>query len=1109
MTPSFALLLDPDGISLLHRSGASWHSLGAVSLDTPDLGDALANLRANAEALGDGAPLRCALVLPNSQILYTEAEAGRDAKENATRAARRLDGATPYLLDELVFDWRARGEEIWIAAVARETLEEAEGFAALHGFGPICFTATPEPGAFPGAPFFGPTDAAPRLLASGEVLERLNRPIIAAPPQEPLEEPAAQIAADTPDKAEGPEPEAPASEARAPVQEPEAPEPVSTEVSETEGPETDAVETEPVEAEPLSTEDAPSDPAEDAKATPIAPPDKTEQELRPEPEAEETLADPVEFRRTDLDAPLPETPPELSAPAALDPLETEEEDEGEPASKPHHAPVIFRRADLDPVEPEETDPAPPVPEPDAGDAPEMSEDGGEAPPAVAFASIRPSVDPEPASIAVPELETESSTMPPAPEQQSSPAKAPTSAKSRRKGSRKRKEPPVAAPPPSSPATTEAQEAPAPATLSAALFAADAAMSATPAPGNAPSQSTTSAPSGLQREAAGLFAPERQQALSEAEALTVFGARKSQKQPGGSISAGLIAAVAGIAAIGLVTLWAFVGRSPGEAGIAGLTPPEGLIIEAPRAPNVATPEAIAIAPTRSDPEQQAVVSAESQPESSAPEAVAGALGTKALVTEEVALATDDNAETGSAAADYGAEMQLAALPTAESTGQDETGQPAARLEAEGAPQVATDPGSADAVAPPPAPLDAISARAAYAVSGIWQRAPERGYLPTQDGLEDFYIASIDPKISNHDAFSLPRLDLRPDEQPPVAEIPVVPVPQAADTDAQTASIPPGGVEIRLGRPDIVPPRRPEGLAPQEPTSADSAETTSAVDERLRDARPRQRPQGLIEDNERAVLGGRTRSELGRLRPVSRPASVQETALALSDAARMADAETPAEQSDETVADRSALEADLATATKRAVARSPEPRLRPANIAQIADRARQRAIREAVVVAEAEQKARAAAEQAALAKSRADASAARKAALAAAAAEKQQKEAAARATKEAEAAAKAEAKAASARGPAVPRNERVRPKTTTPATVARKATEKNALRLSRVSLIGVYGTSSQRRALVRLPSGKYVKVKVGDRIDGGRVAAIGQSDLRYNKSGRTVTLKMPKG
>lgn len=87
--------------------------------------------------------------------------------------------------------------------------------------------------------------------------------------------------------------------------------------------------------------------------------------------------------------------------------------------------------------------------------------------------------------------------------------------------------------------------------------------------------------------------------------------------------------------------------------------------------------------------------------------------------------------------------------------------------------------------------------------------------------------------------------------------------------------------------------------------------------------------------------------------------------------------------------------------------------------------------------------------------------------------------------------------------------VAPKIPSSASVARQATIDNALNLRKLNLIGVYGTPSNRRALVRLPSGGYKKLKVGDRLDGGKVIAIGDSELRYQKKGRNVTLKMPRG
>ncbi|WVX48431.1 hypothetical protein ROLI_015110 [Roseobacter fucihabitans] len=87
--------------------------------------------------------------------------------------------------------------------------------------------------------------------------------------------------------------------------------------------------------------------------------------------------------------------------------------------------------------------------------------------------------------------------------------------------------------------------------------------------------------------------------------------------------------------------------------------------------------------------------------------------------------------------------------------------------------------------------------------------------------------------------------------------------------------------------------------------------------------------------------------------------------------------------------------------------------------------------------------------------------------------------------------------------------VKPSIPSSASVAREATVRNAINLRKVNLIGVYGTPSQRRALVRLANGRYKKVEVGDRIDGGNISAIGEGELRYQKSGRNIILKMPKG
>jgi hypothetical protein len=84
----------------------------------------------------------------------------------------------------------------------------------------------------------------------------------------------------------------------------------------------------------------------------------------------------------------------------------------------------------------------------------------------------------------------------------------------------------------------------------------------------------------------------------------------------------------------------------------------------------------------------------------------------------------------------------------------------------------------------------------------------------------------------------------------------------------------------------------------------------------------------------------------------------------------------------------------------------------------------------------------------------------------------------------------------------------PKISSSANAIISATIKNAINLRNVNLIGVYGEPSSRKALVRLSNGSYQKIQVGDTIDGGRVSAIGDNELRYTKGSRNLVLKMPK-
>lgn len=91
---------------------------------------------------------------------------------------------------------------------------------------------------------------------------------------------------------------------------------------------------------------------------------------------------------------------------------------------------------------------------------------------------------------------------------------------------------------------------------------------------------------------------------------------------------------------------------------------------------------------------------------------------------------------------------------------------------------------------------------------------------------------------------------------------------------------------------------------------------------------------------------------------------------------------------------------------------------------------------------------------------------------------------------------------------PAETRAAPQLPTTASVARAATVQNALPLRRLVLIGVYGASNNRHALLRTPAGQYLKVGPGDSIEGYEVAAISGDAIRLRRRGRDTLLVIPE-
>jgi hypothetical protein len=391
-------------------------------------------------------------------------------------------------------------------------------------------------------------------------------------------------------------------------------------------------------------------------------------------------------------------------------------------------------------------------------------------------------------------------------------------------------------------------------------------------------------------------------------------------------------------------------------------------------------------------------------------------------------------------------------------------PAAEAEAAPTALAAAEIAAPDAFADPVADTAAPATLEDDAPSLLVASAPAGLPLPATEGTEAIYLASIDPDTPTSDAIALLPATQFASSPRPASPLSPAPAGTAFDRGADglviatpEGALTPDGVLVRLGPPPLTPPPAPNRPAPVSVAAApDTTEVVIATAEP--EVRPRARPTGLVERFERATLGGRTRAELAALKPEPRPISAQAEAVAAA----------PAEPSDyavavsiaprdrpENFAARVATESAVAEALSAPPPPAPEPEPAP------------------VVVA---------------------------AAPATAPAPEPARE---------EPPARARPSESDDYGDGEPDVASAAPEIPTTASVARQATLRNAMDLGDVNLIGVYGTERDRRALVRLPSGRMVKVQVGDRLDGGRIAAIGRDELRYTKGSRDITLEVPEG
>ncbi len=907
MKPNFALSFHEDGITLLHRVSNGWKSVGDVSLEDPDLDAAIARLHSTATSLAT-AGVSTKLAIPNSQILYRQVpDPGKSASKRKKAIEAALAGATPYELNELVYDWHVTDGQIQIAVVARDTLREAEDFATQHRFNPLAFVATPEADLFEIEPFFGRTTCADRLIGKGTEVER-DTDILSTQPVKNVKT--------TPPAPAAPKVTAPAATvapkaASKPEEAAQTPEQTPKDVSKTTAAAKTPTLSAPPKADTNRSDPAPKPSKDKAtqRVTAQAIPDETEQ-LALDAEQERQ----VEHPHVAITAGIvpPDEPPKPPKPAPKP-----------PKSEPLPEPPAMPAAVVPPRRPEAPQTLP---------TPDQSRLIAGAPTA---ARLKAKTDPFPLDHT--EAEKKGAVTPSAAfSKLGQTGLAIFSALKNRSAEKAAK------------LQTAAQEK-----MRATSAPKTTAATAKPAVSAPKAASAASKPLAASRKVAPPTAP-------KSEVFAGFVAPTNMALTPKKIGA-LAAAVAVIALAGL-----WIMRSPDTP-----QPAETVQIEA--APDVSSSVPVAPIPA---PEPQA---------------------------EEVAEAATASAP------------ELAATPTPTD------------------PPITFDD---TPIAFNDTPVDMEELNRQYAATGVWPIAPPAGTGAVEETIGDLYIASIDPKIQSQDAVALPNSLPRDIDSAPRPETRPAPAGTTFDLDERglvratpEGALTPSGVRVFAGTPPIFPRLRP---AVDATTSTPKAEPAPDPERALlAQYVPRLRPDGLIEQNEQANLGGLTYAELGAFRPTLRPVSAQQSALAAAKAAGEA----------------------APSATAPVVTASLIPEARPNNISKLAAAAK---------AAEAAAAAAAPTEQ--------DTSS--------------NNAAAARVT-------------AAVPAPKVPSGP-------TKTTVARAATVENAINLRKVNLMGVYGSNSDRRALVRLPSGRLTKVKVGDRVDGGRVQSISSSSLTYIKNGKSRTL-----
>lgn len=1119
MKPNFALALTTEGAELLHRVEGGWAPVGAVAFDRPDMDAALADLLAEGQRLAPKG-LTTKLIVPDSEIRYATVLApGPTDEARRYQIEGEIEGLTPYAIDELAYDWAIEGDHAQVAIVARETLIEIEGFAVERGFNPVSFVAIPPGGQFLGEPFFGQTGHAGDLLKPGKMVQPDGEPVRrVAPPRARAAEPPPPVTA-PPTPAAPPTPQAPPqSEPAPPAAQTATPAATTTPDAEGEGASRvgDLVR---------------------RMGTRLRR-EASEVEAAPQPDTPPPLAAPLPPRRAGVAPPVSGKTPAAAALAALVPsLRNRGRDDGRATATASAA--------LASAEPETALPeiAPAPQDLDPASLPE-TETGADAS-VIAFASRRKSA----AAPVVPDPE-------PAPPGAQPKASAPggrlaitrrdgaegvglgNRARGLARGALGR-------------LGLMGRDAPAPARLTPLPEDLPTPMDSEGRPGTATDPESdrkrrkkkkreglgSGLGSGLPTDAPrrardsdrkgrrdrdpaaapaaeGAARPPRDQ-LSEAEALTLFG-RRGMPEPKPLLPVrALLALGAVVLLLAMVAVWAvYLNRDPAApTDLAAAPPPADSIAAAPPAAappgdSIAAPAALPPAepaealppvtppPPATEPDATAAAPAQTDPDALLDSLVQDALTEPTLseVLESLATEPEPEGETAEAVATDPAPDTTAAAPTEATAPEPATSTAAAESpadtpadSAEAAPSLPAASGSSDATAAAPAPSPRLG-------------LPTRLELPQADDVPPASLPTPPPlaELLAGQAVAAPEIDAAPAAEAPVAQ-PAEPEIELTVTAGRPSSVPAPRPASIAPPPEAAPEPEPAAPTPEATTETDTATATDTAEPVLADDTPRADP---------ALAGARPQPRSPRVEALGAALRAAEPEVAPEDEAEQEPA--PAERLDQGALSPAVTPllrpASLTTAVPDAAGAPSEaaptpggldlallrPQRRPTDL--VPDPAAPAAPEAAEPIDDSAEEAVA---RSLIPSARPRGFAARVEATLEAE-RRRTAAAAARAPAATPAAAPAPAATAAAAAPNIPSS----------ASVQREATEARAIRLRDVNLLGVFGTPNNRRALVRMPNGRVVRLQVGDNFDGGRVSAISDSELRYVRGGRDQVLRMAR-